>query len=195
MTVIYRKRQTFFEKDDTEFRVDEDALVLRAPGKPEERFPWRDVDTVRLAFAPTRAKRWRYVFVLYPKRGPKIEIDNTHFVGVANFSDYSETYVPFVRAALDRIRAEAPEAKARIGSESFSYYASLAFFIACYLLLGFVLVTIPSPLDYMPYSGFVKLGIVIFFLPVFFSWVKKARPRGIQLDQIPRDALPRLADA
>jgi hypothetical protein len=170
MAVVYAKRQTLFRDEKTEYVVEEDALIIREPGKAELRIPWRNVDSVRLAYAPTRFKTWRHVFVLYLKRGRKIEIDNVHFNAVADFSDYSETYVPFVHAALARIKLEAPGVTARAGSAIVSYILNILIVVAGFSLLAFALITIPTPLDYMPFGAFVKLAIIIFFLPVLIRW-------------------------
>ena len=89
MSVLYRKRQNLFTKETTEWRVDDDVLSIHAPGIAERRISWHDVTYVRLAYAPTRIKHWRYVFVIELKNGQKIEIDNAHFEGVGNFTDYS----------------------------------------------------------------------------------------------------------
>jgi len=192
MSVTYRKRQNVFLKEETEWSVEEDALRIREPARPEERLLWCNVASVRLAYAPTRLKRWRYVFVVYLKDGRKVEIDNAHFAGVGQFEDYSSTYVPFVRAALERIRIHAPEAKARAGSGVMSYVLNLLFVSTTFCLLAFVLMVIPTPLDYLSFSSFVKAGIIIVFLPALIRWIRKARPRGMELDEIPADALPNL---
>jgi Zn-dependent membrane protease YugP len=43
----------------------------------------------------------------------------------------------------------------------------------------------------IPGIAFVKLAIILISLPVLFSWVVRARPRTMQLDAIPADALPK----
>jgi len=190
MSVSYRKRQNFFVETEDEWRVEDDALVHTAAAGTVIRLPWRDVEQVRLAYAPTRAKTWRYVFVLYASKGRSMEIDNVHFAGLANFQERSDTYVPFVRAALERIRALAPEATLRVGSRTASYIANLLFVTLALGALTFVMFAIPTPLDYLSGSSFVKLGIILILLPALFRWIRKARPRGGSLDEIPADALP-----
>jgi hypothetical protein len=190
MTVIYRKRQTLFSKAETEWRVDDEALVERDPSGYERRTSWRDVTSVRLAYAPTRWKAWRYVFVLYLKSGGKIEIDNAHFAGVGDFEDRSESYTPFVRAALERVRALAPEARMRAGSSVVGYILNLLFVGSMFAILAIVIFTLPTPLDYLDASSVIKGAIVVIFLPVLIRWIVKARPQGLSLDNIPRDALP-----
>jgi hypothetical protein len=193
MGVAYRKRQNLFEATETEWRAEDDALIVTDASGKVIRLPWQEVAGIRLAYAPTRAKTWRYVFVLHFRNGRKIDIDNAHFAGIGNFEDRSETYVPFVRAALARIRALAPEARARAGSATMSYVLNLGFVVLSFGLLAFVLFTLPTPLDYLSGSSFIKLGIVIILVPVLFRWVVKARPRGIRLDALPKDALPNIA--
>jgi hypothetical protein len=202
MSIIYSKRQSVFTKEEHEWRVEVDALVIKAPpGKAPSRkelssaessISWKDVVNVRLAYAPGRFQKWRYVFVLQPKTGRKIEIDNSHYSGFAEFEDRSDTYVPFVRAALERIRDQAPQARAQIGSGIVSYVLNLLFVSAMFTILAILLIVIPTPLDFLSFSSFIKLGIIMVFLPVLYRWITKARPRGIKLDDIPPDALPKL---
>ncbi|MEE8439767.1 MAG: hypothetical protein V3S07_09265 [Micropepsaceae bacterium] len=195
MSVAYRKRQSLFTKAEHEWRVEEDTLVTCDPAGTESRVFWQDVIGVRLAYAPTRMKTWRYVFVVELKNGHKIEIDNGHFAGPADFKDRSNFYVPFVRAALERIRILAPDARVRIGSGALSYFLTLSFVAVVITALTIVLFVLPTPLDYLGYPSTVKLVIIIVFSPILIRWTVKARPRTISLDEIPSDALPKIEES
>ncbi len=194
MSITYRKRQSLFTKAEHVWRVEEDTLVTSEPAGTESRVFWKDVTGVRLAYAPTRMKTWRYVFVVELKNGRKIEIDNGHFAGLADFKGRSNFYVPFVRAALERIRILAPDARVRIGSGVISYVLTLSFVAVATAALAIVLFVLPTPLDYLSYPSTVKLVIIILFSPILIRWTVKARPRTISLDEIPRDALPKIEE-
>jgi len=188
--VIYRRRRSAMSRGEREWRVEDDALVTRGGSGRERRYPWTDFTGVRLCFSPTRQKPWRYVFELQRKQGQKIEIDNAHFLGVGAFEDRSESYTPFVRAALARLAATNFKARALIGETPKRY-----FFLTLVALLGlgalaYVLAAVRTPLDTLPFASLVKLGIILLMLPIFWRWVIGAVPKGVALDAIPERALP-----
>ncbi len=186
----YRKRENFFEKGEREWRVDPHALVLRTPEGIEMAYAWCDVTTVRLRYAPTRAKTGRYVFDVAFKNGVDWSIDNIHFAGLADFEDRSAAYTPFVHAALARIKAEAPTAKAYAGATPLSYYGQSAFVLVAFAALAAVLITLPV-LDGIPGVAIVKLLIVAATLPFLIKWLRTSYPRPIMIDAIPENALPK----
>lgn len=185
----YRKRENLFEKAEREWRVDPHALVLRTAEGNEMAYAWRDVVTVRLRYAPTRFKTWRYVFDVAFKNGVDWSIDNVHFAGIASFEDRSAAYTPFVHAALARIKAEAPAAKVYAGATPLSYYGQSAFVLAAFALLAAVLLTLPI-LDGIPGVAVVKLLIIAAMLPFLIKWLRTSYPRAIAIDAIPENALP-----
>ncbi len=188
--VIYRRRRNALSRGEREWRVEEDALVSVGGSGAEKRYAWAEMQSVRLCAEPARFRRWRYVFELRPKRGGKLVIDNAHFLGPGRYEDRSESYRAFVRAAVDRLEAVKPQMPALIGETPRRY-----FFLMLLALLGlgavaFALIALRTPLDDLPYSGLVKLAIVLLMLPVFWRWVLGAMPRGVPLTEIPERALP-----
>lgn len=188
--VVYRRRRDAFSRSEREWRVEEDALVTVGGSGAERRFPWKDMLSVRLCYAPTRFKPWRYVFALQPRRGGRIEIDNAHFVSVGNFEDRSAAYRTFVRAALERLAAAKPQMRALIGETPKRYFLMLLAALVGLGGLAFVLIAVPTPLDALPYAALAKLAIIVLMLPIFWRWVIGAMPRGVGLSEIPKRALP-----
>lgn len=190
--MYYRKRRNLFEKSECEWHADPAALAFRNDEGVVQRYPWKDVAGVRLSYAPTQIKTWRHIFEIDMKNGKRISIDNAHFKSVGSFEDRSASYVPFVREALARIQAEAPDARVRVGSRPFSYFAQILFVAAAFAALAAVFILLPTPLDAIPGFLIIKALVVLMLLPFFFRWVIHARPRGARLDALPADALPRL---
>lgn len=188
--VIYRRRRNALSRSEREWRVEEDALVTRGGSGRERRYPWKDVISVRLCNEPARFKAWRYVFEIQSRRGGRIEIDNAHFIGPRCFEDRSDSYSAFVRAAVARIAAENPQARALIGETPKRYFFLLLGALLALGALAYALVALPTPIDGLPYAGLIKFGVVVLMLPIFWRWVLGAMPRGVALDQIPERALP-----
>ncbi|MEZ5961901.1 MAG: hypothetical protein R3C30_15985 [Hyphomonadaceae bacterium] len=186
----YLRRQNAFSRGEREWRVEEDALVTRGGAGRERRYPWKDIVSVRLCYEPTRLKPWRYVFEVQPRHQRKFEIDNGHYVGPGQFEERSDSYAAFVRAATGRLAEANPKARALIGETPKRYFFLLLVALLGLGALAYVLVAIPTPLDAMPYSSLIKLGILLLMLPIFWRWVIGAVPRGVPLDAIPERALP-----
>jgi hypothetical protein len=188
--VVYRSRRSAVSRSERAWRVDEDALVVCAASGRERRVVWADVVSVRLCREPARGRPWRHVFELQPRHGRKIELDNAHYAGAAGFEDRSATYAPFVRAALARVAAESPKARALIGETPTRYFLLLIGALVVLGGLAFALVAVPTPLDSLPFAALVKLGLILLMVPIFGRWVLGAMPRGVPLDAIPERALP-----
>jgi hypothetical protein len=188
--VIYRRRRDAISRSEREWRVEDDALVTRGGSGRERRYRWRDIVSVRLLHDPARSKPWRYVFELQPKHERKIVIDNCHFVGSREFEERSDSYTPFVRAALARWAVAHPKGRALIGETPKRYFFLLIGALIGLGALAYVLVAVRTPLDALPYANLVKFGVILLMLPVFWRWVLRSMPRGVAPDQIPDRAFP-----
>lgn len=188
--VIYRRRANARSRGEREWRAEDDALVTRGASGRERRTRWREIVSVRLYHEPTRLRPFRYMFELKPHNKPSIQIDNAHCLGDGQFEDRSASYTPFVRAALARVAAENPKARALMGETQKRYFFLLLLSLIGLCGLAFALIAAPTPFDTLPLATPVKLGIVLLMLPLFWLWVLRAMPRGVALDEIPERALP-----
>ncbi len=188
--VVYRRRRSAVSRSERLWRVEADALVTRGGSGREKRYAWTDIVSVRLRAEPARFRPWRYVFEMQPRHARKIIIDNAHYVGSGKFEDRSVSYTPFVRAALARVAAGNPKARALIGETQKRYFVLLLAALLGLSALALTMVAVRTPLDALPYAGLLKLGVIALMLPIFWRWVIGAMPRGIALDAIPDRALP-----
>jgi hypothetical protein len=188
--VIYRRRRDAISRSEREWRVEDDALVTRGSSGRERRYRWSDIVSVRLCPSPERARPWRYVFELQPKHQRRIVIDNSHYVGARTFEERSDTYTPFVRAAIAHWAAKHPKGRALIGETPKRYFFLLIGALLGLGALAYVLVAVRTPLDALPFAGLIKFAIILLMLPVFWRWVIGSMPRGVSPDEIPERALP-----
>jgi hypothetical protein len=187
--VVYRRRRDAISRGERQWRADDDALVTIDTAGSERRFAWKNMIAVRLCFEPRRFRPFRYVLEFTPKKGRKITLDNAHYLGVGRFEDRSDTYTPFVRSAIERLRAVKPNMHALIGETPKRYFFLLL--VSLFILGGIALalVTFPTPIDGLPYANLIKFGIILLMLPIFWR-VLGAMPKGVPLDDIPKRALP-----
>ncbi|GAM97113.1 hypothetical protein U91I_00737 [alpha proteobacterium U9-1i] len=188
--VIYRRRANRVSRGEREWRVEDDALVTRGDSGNVRRTKWSEIVSVRLYHEPTASKPFRYLFALKPRDKVTILIDNAHYLGPGQFEDRSDTYTPFVRAALARVALKSPKAMALMGETPKRYFFLLLLSLFGLCGVAYVLVAVPTPLDGLSYAPLIKFGIVSAMLPLFWLWVLRAMPRGVPLDDIPDRALP-----
>jgi hypothetical protein len=152
------------------------------------RFPYRDIVGVRLSYAPSRVDSARYRCDLSMRSGQQVAILSTHYAGIADFEDRAATYTPFVRALIAKVAAANPSARLRSGKNPIAYGAEHLFLLAMVALLVFVL----SVTGFMPLSdsSWVKLFIIIAFVPLLVVYTRKNWPRGFKPAAIPKDVLP-----
>jgi hypothetical protein len=183
---VYHHRANVLE-GAAEYRVEPEALVVSGGGRPERRLPWSAVRRVRLSFAPTRLKPRRYVLALRFASGEKLQLDNMHWAGMADFKDFSESYRAFVLAAVERIVALAPEARGHAGEPVWGYLLQIAAFTAPASFLIWLLIEIRSK------GGPNHADLVVpllFSLPLVGAWLLHARPRPLNLRALPPSVLP-----
>jgi hypothetical protein len=152
------------------------------------RFPYRDIVEVRLSYAPSRANAARYRCDLKMRSGQRVAIISTHYAGIADFEDRAATYVPFVRALIARVAAANPAARFRSGATILGYLAQHLFLFAMFALLMFALAEFG--VAYVSESSWVKLFVVLCFVPVLIAYARKNWPRPFKPEAIPKEVLP-----
>lgn len=172
------------------WRVEAKALVSVGSSGRERRWRWKDIVSVRLYYDPARGAPWRHVFELRSRHGPKVVLDNAHFLSRGVYEDRSASYTPFVRAALARIAAANPRARALIAETPKRFFFLTLAALVALLAAAVALIAIPTTFDRLPYAGLVKLLLILLMLPLFWRGVAGALPRGAALDAIPERALP-----
>lgn len=188
--IVYLRRRDAISRSERAWRVDEDALVSVGGSGREKRYPWADIQNVRLCAAPLRARPWRYIFELQPRQGGKLVIDNAHYLAPTRYEERSQTYRAFVDASLARLAAAKPQMKALIGETPKRYFFLLLTALLALGVLSYVLIAVRTPIDGLPYAMAIKFAIVLLMLPIFWRWVLGAVPRGVALTDIPDRALP-----
>jgi hypothetical protein len=188
--VTYRRRRNSISRGEREWLVEPDALVTRGASGSVRRYPWKEMVSVRLFHEPAPHRPWRYVFELQPKHRRKIVIDNAHYVERRSYKERSDSYTPFVRAALTQLARENPKARALIGETPKRYFFLLLTALIVLGVLAFALATVRTPIDHLAYASLIKFGVIALMLPVFWGWVIRSMPRGVALDEIPERALP-----
>jgi hypothetical protein len=189
----YAKRESGVEPGEHIWRVESETLVWTRPSGETVTLLWRDVISLRIAFAATRWKPRRHLFELGTRQGLCFALDNCHFVGLGRFEDRSSTFTPFARACIAKVAVAAPRAVGRIGARPAVYLSQLAFAGLAFALLLLVLVALPTPIGVLVV---IKLMLILASLPILIHWAIRSRPRRTEISPDGMGAaLPRIDDA
>jgi hypothetical protein len=188
----YAKRENAFQGAEQVFTAASEGLSFALPVNGSRFLAWSDIVHVRIAFAATRLKPWRHVLVLMPRRGKPVSIDNGHFRGLADFENRTASYRPFVEAVLAHLTASNPDLPARRGETPAGYWALMACMVFGLGCVGLALFAFPTPLDGAPILILIKLGLIVWMLPMAGQWAWKARPGKFTVSTLPEAILPPL---
>lgn len=147
-----------------------------------------EIAELRLSFDPTRADTRRYRCDLMLRNRQRATIWSTHYVSIGEFEDRAATYTPLVRGLVARAAAANPACAFRAGKRPLVYWTEHAFLLAMAALLVFVLALVGG--SGLSELVWVKLAIVLAFVPLLWRYARKNRPRRFTPDAIPRDVVP-----
>jgi len=189
--IDYRKRESLLEKTERIYRLTDDEIQMVRPDGYTWGLKLADIDTIRVAYAPTRAKTNRYLATIIDRKKGKLQYDNMHFAGVADFEDRSVAFSEFTMFVIDRVRSSSPTAKLMAGAPAASYFGQLFFVAAVFFVMALVIFALPVNFGNLAITVFIKAGVIIVLLPFLFKWIVKGRPRQIAFDAIPENYLPK----
>lgn len=110
--ITHRVRVSVIESE-TAWRIAPNALEREELGGKGTlvRYPYADIQALRLTFAPSRVDSARYRCDVQLKNGTLAAIVSTHYAGIGDFEDRGATYGPLVRALIRRVAAANPDCR------------------------------------------------------------------------------------
>ncbi len=146
------------------------------------------VREVRLEFAPTRPERNRYRCQLRLRNGATETIFNRTYRGVMDFLDTSEAYRTFVPGVLSAVAKHAPACRFLAGATPANYALGVAGFIFTSAVLALILgILVIAGLWWW---AVVKVGLIAFYLPTAWRWLRRNRELRFDPDKPPMEVLP-----
>ncbi len=185
--ITYSKRESLFEKGERAWRVTGDTLYVSNDSGHTTTIPLDTITGLRLAFAPTQLKPWRYLAVVRT-RTATFEIDNCHFLGIGNFENRSAAYRAMIEALVVALKMNGARFQVAIGATAASYVVQVAFVVLAAVILTCALII--TSFSAWPWTAVVKIAIILVSLPLLIRWLVRARPRRAPLDTLPPSALP-----
>lgn len=183
----YTHRMHAFVKPRT-YRIDGDRLLWAEQGQDVGELALADILEVRLRFHPSRAQRNKYHCRLVSRKGGSIELTNTSYESIGNFSSHDEAYAGFVRRLLGRLVDVGADTRFAGGQTNAGYAGTLlvSVFIAVGLLFAFWFFIAIGVI----WIAFIKAMLVLFYLPTLVRYIGRNRPIAFDPRQIPERLLP-----
>ena len=184
---VYRLRSNAFVGERTH-RLTDDALTWEEEGKPPGRIAYDDIAEVRMTFAPTRAATNRYRTRIVPRSGQRLELFNTHYVGIADFPERNAAYVAFLTELHRRLAERGTQTTFRKGSSPFAY-------ILNGIVTAMTFVVVAGAFLYFANFGTIwlvvaKIAIILAFVPVLIRFMRRTVPEPYDPRALPSAALP-----
>lgn len=199
----YEVRPTAFSRlhryqlDDRAIEINELATGTGSDHAAPVRGPWRvplaNIQRIRLTYAPGRYQSNRFTCQVWlPAPAGRRTLVNLHFCGIADFSDQSDRYVPFVRALCQRVAAQNPRVEILGGYSRLLYV--VVFALLSLLLLAIAAFTViawetVNRVPRLPLRLLLLSGLAV----VLLLALARNRPRRLRGDSLPDDLLPEIA--
>ncbi|HEX2862602.1 MAG TPA: hypothetical protein VHN79_13225 [Lacunisphaera sp.] len=186
--VEYFSRHDVLEKART-IRLTGEGVSVEATGAAAFVLPYANITEVRLRFSPTRVQTNRFECLVLT-RGLGLKFSNEFYEGIASFSDRSAEYREFVAALCRRVAVGNPGVRFAAGRDLGMLVLEYGFLALMMLFLGWILWLTNGPLRWVVW---VKLAIVVFFLPTLLRYVRRSLPVRFDPNAIPATVLPAAA--
>ncbi len=186
----YRIRHDVLEKPRV-LRLATTGLAIENEDGRSTVLPWAHIKQVRLRFFPTRVQTNRFECLVIASAF-NLKFSNEFYRGIAQFDDCSAEYRRFVTALCPRIAAGNPTVAFLSGRDAWVLWLEYGFLAAMALLLGWILWLTGGPLSWLIW---VKLGLVVVFLPTLIQYIRRNRPAPFDPRAIPEQVLPKASPA
>lgn len=162
--------------------------IVRDDGDVVAHYLFIDVNTMRLAFDPSRAETGRYRCDLELVTGNAISFTNLSWRGIADFEDRSNDYAAFVQRLARTLADANPACRFLAGKPPWSYWLQIVFVGAALMALATVLASFG--VAYIGATAWAKLALAAILTPVLVRWIRRNRERRFDPRAIPEAILP-----
>ncbi|MFT4089121.1 MAG: hypothetical protein QM645_00220 [Asticcacaulis sp.] len=192
----HSKRESFREAHERLWRVMPQGLNIVDADARSLRIDYRDIESLRIAYAPTSLKLWRHVAEIRLKSGHSFVIDNGHFHGIGDFEERSDSFRHMLAALFDALKQHNPDAVLVTGEHQTRHWGYSIMLCLSLLLLAWVAWAV---------SGNDIVVFLVIFVGVFLTYgsgagdiMRRTRPGAPQtiggLTELPAAHLPPAAD-
>ncbi len=168
--------------------IAENGLIIKS--ETTDRFlSWKEINQIRLRYAPTRYVANRFTCELQTTHGDKIWFSSHYFKGFANFEDQTRCYKEFVMLLIQKLMLNNNSCQFVSGAGNLNYYFNLLVMIFSAFLLVVILNFIF--LLGLPWLAIFKLFLIFYYTPRAIKWLQVSKMKNFNPQEIPVGLLPK----
>jgi hypothetical protein len=187
----YTFRKSAIEKPQ-HWELTEQGLLHAQQGRREILTPYAEIQNIRLLYLPNNRYRLNnYCCKITMANKTVHDINSCTYQSFATFGDQAETYIPFVKELVQKVKAANPGCKILAGQTPFAYYGNIVFVVVAvtfvFLLFSWL------PVDYGKFYIIIKLILIAYMGIYLAKSIRVNKPKQLDGTEIPDTVLPQWA--
>jgi hypothetical protein len=181
--LVHRVRPNIFSAEK-EYRLEPQALTRSSGAAEVDRLPYREIARLRLETLPSGIGRQRRC-VVGARAGSRWVLLSGHYAGLGRLEDRSESYEPFMRALVSRVRAANPGAVLERGHSRIMWFVWLILLMLSLHVVGALVFA--AAFGGAPWSALPAAMFLVGVVPTTWRSVRTGRPTRFDpdADEIP----------
>lgn len=189
----YTFRKSAIEKAQR-WEFSDQGLLCSQQGHHDILIPYTKIQKIRLFYHPNNRYRLNnYCCKITLQNQIHYDIYSCTYDGFATFGDQSETYIPFVKELVQKVKAANEDCKMIVGYTAPTYYGNILFVVvalsALFLLFSWM------PAGYRNFFIVIKLIVIVYMGIYLAKSIRVNKPGHFEGTEIPDRVLPQLSGA
>ncbi|TZF83604.1 hypothetical protein FW774_08990 [Pedobacter sp. BS3] len=189
MNTSYIFRKSALEKTQY-WELTDEGILCRQEGKTDALIPYQKVQSIRLSYLANNRYRLNNYCCKITAGQKTADILSSSYEGMATFNNQADTYIPFVKELVKRVKNTNPYCNLYAGQTPFVFYGNIAFTFVIVVILFLIFY-------YLPISGglsiFVRLMLIGYYAIFLVKSFRVNKPQQITGYEIPANILPEIA--
>jgi len=189
MNTNYTFRKSVLEKPQF-WELTEQGVACRQENKNDILFSYDKVQSIRLLYLPNNRYRLNNYCCKITVNDRVFNINSCTYRSFATFDDQAETYVPFVKELVRKVKTANPDCTLRTGQNPATWYGNIIFVIIAVLALFFLFNFFPA--EFGKFFIVIKLLLIGYMAVYLAKSIKVNKPKQIEGSEIPDNVLPEI---
>lgn len=187
----YTFRKSAIEKAQR-WELSDQGLLRSQQGHHDILIPYTKIQKIRLFYHPNNRYRLNnYCCKIIITNNIAFEINSCTYESFASFYAQSETYIPFVKELVQKVKAANKDCKMIVGHTAPTYYGNIVFVVVAVLILFLLFSWMPA--DYRNFIIVIKLIVIVYMGIYLAKSIRVNKPGHFEGTEIPDRVLPQLS--
>lgn len=187
MNTNYTFRKSVLEKPQF-WELTEHGVAYKQESKNDILIPYDKVQSIRLLYLPNNRYRLNNYCCKITVNNRVFDINSCTYRSFATFDDQAETYVPFVKELVRKVKTANPNCILRTGQNPSTWYGNIIFVIIAALALFFLFHFFTA--EFGKFFIVVKLLLIGYMAVYLAKSIKVNKPKQLEGSEIPDYVLP-----